>query len=545
MKSSWIALSLLLVTCSVHCYYPRADTGLLDHALMSALTLIDCNDHDLDRSCNCAFDTSSNRSYMICPNLLDESINRMPNFDRVESVAIVNAFSSWPMLSSAYVNTVELDMSHNNLSGAIGDLTNLLDSAQNHTNTNLRYLNLSYNKLTRLSVQLCFFVNLHALDLSFNQFEHIDFSDFLCNRTHLNGEIFYLSSLRELYLNNNWIHLVSSFDAVLFGMPTMSSLDLSSNNLSSIHIACYSAKVIINLNNLFTKSSTNESNYISNYDQQRQHQQQHQSIINKHTESLFKSLFTRINYNFNNIRIKNNNLKSLNLNINSFVYIYGLLGLDGSLIKAQLKRNSIDLNGNNKIDCTCNLYGDLIVIHSLFKSEMEESNQEPDRMYLLFDEHSNCLEQMSKTLSKQHSFYKLITRDICSSSSNEKSKVSNAPAMTSDQQALKIKQKLKNAKRLDVCQSSYEAYDDYDAASSFFLNHLPDYKKSINYMDKNSKQHSSKPDSDHREKNATAEQKRKSQLKTQIDYASRSNSTLKFSFSLFFLVFFIYCCSSF
>ena len=96
--------------------------------------------------------------------------------------------------------------------------------------------------------------------------------------------------------------------------------------------------------------------------------------------------------------------------MNSFVYIYSLLGLDGSLVKAQLKRNSIDLNGNNKIDCNCNLYNDLISIYGLFKSELDNQNDELlNSIYLLYDEHSNCLEQMSKTLSKQHSFYKLIT----------------------------------------------------------------------------------------------------------------------------------------
>ena len=189
---------------------------------------VDCKDNDLNTDCQCAYDDTQDFLILACKTILEASLNRLPPYS-VSIIKVINSFDHWPTIPADYHNTFALILSENQIE-SIGDMTQL---------SNLQFLNLSHNQISKLDKSLSKMKELYLIDLSFNLLEEIHFEDFVidCDKDTFDpnkDQIF--SKLKILLLNGNRIKDIFNFDLVFVGMPLLNVLPMDSNMLTKIEV---------------------------------------------------------------------------------------------------------------------------------------------------------------------------------------------------------------------------------------------------------------------------------------------------------------------
>ena len=198
-------------------------------------------------TCTCTYDSKTYEATLICGKPLSGTDNVMPRINAAKAYTVTNTLSAWPTFPAEYLTdeVTSIDLTKNNITGAMGDLTTLID-AGTITNEHIKKLSFARNRLTATNPQLCQFTALEELDLSYNKFQTFDLNDLVCDVQALQASLFF-SSLKTLNLRGNQIKSLMSFDATFWVMPNLTSFDISSNQLTSINITELDSKALLNL----------------------------------------------------------------------------------------------------------------------------------------------------------------------------------------------------------------------------------------------------------------------------------------------------------
>ena len=208
-------------------------------------------------SCSCAYDSKTLEAVMTCGKPLAGADNVMPRISAAKAYTVTGTMSAWPTFPPEYLadEVTSINLNQNNITGAIGDLTTLID-AGTITNEHMKKMSFARNRLNALNPQLCQFTALEELDLSYNKFQTFDLNDLVCDVQALQAALFF-SSLKTLNLRGNQIKSIMSFDATFWVMPNLINFDISSNQLTSINITELASKALLNLDYAFQNNYDN------------------------------------------------------------------------------------------------------------------------------------------------------------------------------------------------------------------------------------------------------------------------------------------------
>ena len=187
---------------------------------------IDCNDSELSKICQCAYDDTQDYLIMACPTILDASLNRLPPITGTV-VRVINSYDRWPIIPAAAIKTFALFLSENQID-SIGDLKNL---------AKLQYFNMSHNQIRKIDSSISTLTELYLLDLSFNLIEDFHFEDLVPKsdkNTYDSEPIF--SKLKYMILNGNRIKQIYNFDLVFTAMPVCNFITLDLNMISNLDV---------------------------------------------------------------------------------------------------------------------------------------------------------------------------------------------------------------------------------------------------------------------------------------------------------------------
>ena len=292
--------------------------------ILSKVVKLDCGDSSLNANgCSCFFEDQSKFLTMVCNTFLENDANKLPDLTAT-NVAVEQTYTHWPTISATYVNTTILDLSLNKID-SIGELSNL---------TNLQYLNLSSNLLTRINPKICRLLDLYVLDLSFNNIEILNIDDFVCETDTdvFNTNTSYLfSNLQYFFVIGNKIKQINKLDLIFTGMPLLNFFDVAFNKITSINISTLSE----NSENVLAKLG----HIIELYD----NQNYFNLAIKQNTEFFYS--------------FSNNLITSAFFNLETlYSAIMDVLDIRESLL---LKFSSIDFENNENLNCDCNFFNDI------------------------------------------------------------------------------------------------------------------------------------------------------------------------------------------
>ena len=189
---------------------------------------VDCKDNDFNKFCQCIYNNTKDTLIMTCNSTLEDSLHKLPLFSVVD-VIVFNSYDHWPMIPVEYLNTYYLTLSYNKIE-SIGDLTHL---------DNLKFLNVSRNRISKIDKSLTMLKELIAIDLCYNLLEEIHFEDLVIDSDKdtfdpNRDQIF--SKLKILLLVGNRIKQIYNLDLAFVGMPLLNMLAMDDNRLTSVEV---------------------------------------------------------------------------------------------------------------------------------------------------------------------------------------------------------------------------------------------------------------------------------------------------------------------